>query len=92
MNGSKIKISRELAAEYGRQAVQITESGEYLAPSGRVVNLSRLVKRSIDGRVSYPPDQPLQESSSGSYQTKITVENMTTLEAAFRLTAQGCRP
>jgi hypothetical protein len=32
----KTQISRKLAAEYGRQAVQITESREYLAPSGRV--------------------------------------------------------
>jgi hypothetical protein len=29
MSSFKTKISRELAAEYGRQAVQITESGEY---------------------------------------------------------------
>jgi len=92
MSGSKTKISRELAAEYGWQAIQVIESGEYLAPSCRVVNLSRLVKRSIDGTVSYPPGQPFQESASGNYQTKISVENMKTLEAACRLIAQGCRP
>jgi len=28
MSGFKIKISRELAAEYGRQTVQISESGD----------------------------------------------------------------
>ncbi len=33
MNSSKTEISRELAAEYGRQAVKIIESGEYLARS-----------------------------------------------------------
>ena len=81
-----------MAAEYGRQAVRITESGEYLAPSGRVVNVSQLVKRSIDGTVSYPPGQPFQESARGNYQTRISVENMTTLEAARRLIAEGCRP
>jgi len=88
----KIKISRELAAEYGRQAVQIIESGKYLAPSGRVVNVSQLVKPSIDGTVSYPPGQPFRESARGNYQTKISVENMTTLETARRLISEGCRP
>ena len=89
MSTFKTGISRELAAEYGRRAVLITESGEYPAPSGRVVNVSRLVKRSIDGTVSYPPDQPFQESARGNYQTKISVENMTTLEAARRLINEG---
>ena len=56
MQNFKTQISRELAAEHGRQAVLITESGEYPAPSGRVVNISRLVKRSINATVSYPPD------------------------------------
>jgi uncharacterized protein (TIGR02452 family) len=92
VNTFKTKISRELAAEYGRQAVQITESGEYPASSGRVVNVSQLVKRSIDGTVSYPPGQPFQESAKGNYQTKISVENMTTLEAAHRLISEGRRP
>jgi uncharacterized protein (TIGR02452 family) len=57
-----------------------------------VVNVSPLVKRSIDGTVSYPPGQPFQESASGNYQTRISVENMTTLEAARRMIAEGCRP
>ena len=92
MSSSKTKISRELAAEYGRQAVEITESGEYLAPSGRVMNISRLVRRSINGTVSYPPDQPFQESAMGNYPTRISVEKMTTLEAARRLITEGCRP
>ena len=92
MSTFKTKISRELAAEYGRQAVQITESGEYLAPSGRAVNIFQLVKRSIDGTVSYPPSQPFQKSAKGNYQTKTSVENMTTLETSRRLIADGYRP
>ena len=92
MSSSKTKISRELAAEYGRQAVRITRSGQYPAPSGRIVDVSRSVKRSIEGTVSYPPDQPFQESARGNHQTGISVENMTTLEAARRLIAEGHRP
>ena len=65
MSTFKTKISRELAAEYGRQAVQITESGEYRTSSGRVVRIAEMVRRSIDGTVSYPPGQPFQESARG---------------------------
>jgi len=35
MTNFKTKITREMAAEYGRQAVQITESGEYRTSSGQ---------------------------------------------------------
>jgi uncharacterized protein (TIGR02452 family) len=92
MSSSKTEISRELATEYGRQAVRITEFGGYLSPFGREVRVSQLVKRSIDGTVSYPPDKHLQESVKGDYQTKISVENTTTLEAARHLIDKGYRP
>ena len=85
-------ISRELAAEHGREAVRITELGKYPAPSGRLVNISHLVKRSINATVSYPPDHQLQESMTGNYSTRITIENTTTLEAAHRLILEGYRP
>jgi uncharacterized protein (TIGR02452 family) len=92
MSTSKSRISRELAAEHGRQAVEITQSGRYHAPSGRVLDISRLVKPAIDGTVSYPPDAPYQESATGDHPTKISVENSTTLDAALRLLGQGYRP
>lgn len=85
MSRFETKISRELAAEYGRQAVQITESGEYRASSGRVVRIAEMVRRAIEATVSYPPGQPFQESAKGQHRTKITVENITTLDAARRL-------
>ncbi len=92
MSTLKINISRELAAEYGREAVRITEFGEYVAPSGRVVRISQIVRRSIGGTVSHPPDQLFQESAKGEYQTIISVENTTTLEAARTLIAQKFHP
>jgi len=88
----KTQIPRELAAEYGRQAVRITEAGNYTAPSGRVVDISRFVKHSIEGTVSYPPNPAFQESTEGNHQTGISVENTTTLDAARRLIAEGCCP
>lgn len=92
MQTFRIRISRELAAEYGREAVRITESGKYLAPSGKLVDISEWVQRSIRGTVSYPAGQPFQESITGDYPTKISVENTTTLAAARDLIALGRRP
>ena len=92
MSSFKNKISRELAAEYGRQAVQITESGEYRAPLGRVLRIAQMVRRSVDETVSYPPGQPFDDSARGRRQTTISVQNVTTLEAARRLIAEECQP
>jgi len=78
MSRFETKISRELATEYGRQAVQITESGEYRASSGRVVRIAEMVRRAIEATVSYPPGQLFQGSAKGQHRTKITVENITT--------------
>lgn len=88
----KTKISRELAAEYGRQAVEITDSGEYLNPSGKVVNISQLVRRAIENTMSYLPNQSFAESVNGNHQTGISIENTTTLDAASSLIAEGYRP
>jgi len=85
-------ISRELAARYGRQAAEIIESGEYVSPSGRVVQIGHRVKRSVEGTVSYPPDRPFQESARGPFATGITVQNTTTLEAARTLIVAGDFP
>jgi len=92
VNEFKSKISRETAAEYGREAVRIIEAGEYTAPSGSVVRISQMVERSVQGTVSYPQDQPVRDQPTGDYPTGISVENVTTLEAARRLIAEGYRP
>jgi uncharacterized protein (TIGR02452 family) len=92
MGTFKTQIPRELAAEHGRQAVHITEAGEYRSSRGRVVKIAEMVRRSIDQTVSYPPAQPFQESVQGNHQTKVSVENITTLEGARRLIADGCHP
>jgi len=92
MYASKIRISRELAAEYGREAVRITQSGEYRGPSGKVVNISRLVTGSVEGTVAYPPDRQVQVTEKGEYQTRISVANTTTLDAARGLIAEGLHP
>jgi len=60
MNSFKTKISRELASDYGRQAVQISESEEYRMSSGQVLRSAQMVRRSVDETVSSPPGQPFR--------------------------------
>jgi uncharacterized protein (TIGR02452 family) len=92
MEISKTFISRDLAVQYGREAVDIIEAGEYQAPSGRKVNLAHLLERTVQGTTSYPPDSAISESSIGDNHTVVEVHNETTLAAAQRLLSSGLNP
>jgi uncharacterized protein (TIGR02452 family) len=86
------RIPRELAVQYGEQAVQIMRQGVYRAPSGRNVTIADLVERSTQGTISYPPEIPLPDAHIGDYQTQIEVANETTLAAVQRLHQSGHHP
>jgi uncharacterized protein (TIGR02452 family) len=92
MEEFKIKISRDKAAAYGREAVGIIRQGKYTAASGRTVSIAEDLERSIRGTVSYPPEVTVPDSSSGSNKTNIEITNKTTLSAATRLLAARYRP
>jgi uncharacterized protein (TIGR02452 family) len=83
---------RDIAAQYGREAVSIGERGEYHAPSGRIVDIHEQVKQAVQSTVSYPPDVVLNSSFIGQHDTKTEVTNETTLSAAARLVEQGFKP
>jgi len=87
-----LQMSRELAAQYGRQAVEILRVGHYVAPSGRRIEITGLLERSVRGTVSYPPTSTLPTFREGHHRTEIEIENDTTLAAARRLLASGHRP
>ncbi len=59
------QIPRELASQYGQQAVRIIQQGACRAPSGHTVSIADLVERNTQCTVSYPPDQPLPQTHSG---------------------------
>ncbi len=86
------QISRELAREHGDEAVRITQSGQYRAPSGRVVTIKDLVGHSFRDTTSYPPAAPFDQSGSGRHQTAIEITNETTLSGAQRLLKAGHHP
>jgi len=92
MESLSTQIPRELAGQYGRQAVQIIETGTYCTPSGRLVSIADLIGRSRQGTTSYPPDTTLPESHVGTCQTQIEIANETTLAAVQRLRTSGHHP
>jgi len=47
------RISRELAAQYGEEAVQIIQDGAYRAPSGKMVSIAGLLERSVKSTTPY---------------------------------------
>jgi len=85
-------MNRDRAAELGRQTVRILETGRYTTPKGENVEIGDLVKNSVRGTVSYPPDASLPAIRSGSRPTTIEVKNESTLVAAQRLAESGRKP
>lgn len=86
------QISRDLAAQYGREALEIGESGSYCAPSGLRVDVKTPAEKAVKGTLSYPPDVAVSEAAAGEYKTVIEVINATTLSAGNRLLHTGYNP
>jgi uncharacterized protein (TIGR02452 family) len=89
---AKSMIPRDIAIELGEEAVRTIQTGCYHAPSGRLVNIARLIENSVRQTLSYPPDAVVPETCASLHQTEIEVENETTLAAARRLLASGYKP
>lgn len=88
----ELDISRDLATELGRSAVEAAEQGYYISKSGRRVDWRSLVQAARAAKVSIPPDAPLPEHEPVDFaETRVQVTNETTLAAARRLTDSGLR-
>lgn len=85
------QIPREVAKKFGYEAASIGRKGQYVAPSGRIVDLRASVEFAVGETRSYPPDHRLEDSVTGSYDTRIEVTNETTLSAAERQLQAGFR-
>jgi uncharacterized protein (TIGR02452 family) len=84
-------ISREVAAEYGLEAVKIGAAGHYQSPSGRTIDLAAAIDRSVVGTKSYPPELILESEFHGAQASVIEIRNETTLSAAKRQLEHGYR-
>lgn len=90
--GATTHLSLDLAAAYGREAVEVCSSGSYLSPSGKRVAVGPLVSIAKAGTVTYPPESLVDERQAGSRQTSVAVANLTSLAAARRLMDEAFRP
>jgi uncharacterized protein (TIGR02452 family) len=86
------QIPRDLARQYGEEAVAIIDSGGYIAPSGKRVELKDAVDRAVQGTRSYPPGTDPAAPAPGAHATAFEVANETTLAAALRQRQLGHRP
>lgn len=94
------QISRERAAELGRETVAILEAGCYVTATGVRVEIGEAVARAVAGTVAYPPTdelprystQPAAQQSPQAGAMAVEVCNMTTLAGVRLLQARGCDP
>jgi uncharacterized protein (TIGR02452 family) len=85
-------MPRHRARELGQETVHILKVGQYETVAGKVVKISELVRNSVEGTRSYPPQHPLSPATKrGSEPTRIDVRNETTLAAARRLVDEDLR-
>lgn len=89
--------SRNEAARLAREAVAITERGEYTSIGGRRVRIDELVRRAVTSTVEHHPDAELRTREARERERQgspmhTTVFNGTSLEAGRELARQGKRP
>jgi uncharacterized protein (TIGR02452 family) len=81
-----LDLSRGLATELGKTALEISDKGEYQTENGRVVRIAEQVARSLQQRVSIPPNAKLPEAQAPDFSvTRCQVINTTTLRAARQM-------
>lgn len=68
----RLILPRERAQRLGREAVSLSEAGEYGAPSGRTVDLRAAISESVSTTVSIPPHQTLPPPPSPRRRHKTT--------------------
>lgn len=88
-----LDIDQVTARHLGCSALAAIERGEYLSPSGRIVDWSARIDRSRALTRSIAPDDPLDRPARVGHEvTEVQVRNTTTLEAARALISRGMRP
>jgi uncharacterized protein (TIGR02452 family) len=82
-------IDRKRAAELGRETVKILEQCHYQTEAGTVVDIRQLIESAVQNTRSYSPDEIIPDVHPSSHQTRIYVNNETTLTAANGLIENG---
>jgi uncharacterized protein (TIGR02452 family) len=91
-NREQTDMNRAFAAQLGQDTIRILDAGRYTNPAGEVIDIGPMLRRSVEGVRSFPPDHELPDIRPGADRTHIEVANESTLAAAKRLGLLGCRP
>jgi uncharacterized protein (TIGR02452 family) len=86
-----MQVDRKKAARIAQETLKFIENRSYPAPSGRLVDLSSDLDRSVAGTRTYRPgEQPTLPAARG-LNAQIEVANQTTLEVAQQFASAGLR-
>jgi uncharacterized protein (TIGR02452 family) len=85
-------IDRHLAAEQGREALEIIRTGGYVSRSGQRVSILEALADCVAATVNYPPKRGLPSTGRGDFDTIFEVRNESTLTAILRLIDDGLSP
>jgi len=84
--------SRTRAAAIARDTLEILAGGHYQNGTGANVPIKHLLDAARTGTVTYPPDEQLERFTTSDRATSFEVVNITTLDAARNLVAEGFNP
>jgi len=88
----QLDIPREKAKRMGLETVEILKQGFYKTASGKVIDIRKVVLKSVEGTVTYSPDKPLPIAAKGGNTLTIAIANTTSLSATRLLIAEGYVP
>jgi uncharacterized protein (TIGR02452 family) len=88
----QLDIPREKARKMGEETVEILKKGFYQLPDGRIIDIRKVVLKSVEGTVTYSPDKPLPISVKGGHDLTIVIANATSLSIANQLITEGYSP
>ncbi|MDB4324712.1 TIGR02452 family protein [bacterium] len=71
------------------ETLRVLETGVYVSPSGRNVDISHAIDAAVAGAKLYRPSDEIRWVASAEARSEITVANESTLEAMRRIAASG---
>ncbi|MDO9087331.1 MAG: TIGR02452 family protein [Anaerolineaceae bacterium] len=88
----QLEINRDQAIQLGKEAIRIIRNGYYDLADGSRIEIREKMEKSVDGTVNYPPEILLPQIAHGNQNTRIEIQNCTTLTAVQQLLTLGTRP
>jgi uncharacterized protein (TIGR02452 family) len=88
----QLDIPRESCKKMGMETVEILKQGFYQTANRKVIDIRKIVLKSVEGTVTYSPDKPLPIAAKGGSTLRVVIANTTSLSATRLLLAEGYSP